>query len=56
MAAAAAHRTKTSVKGSAAGLSRKRRVSIWSLIVLATIIALVGSLTVFVKRQMLDNT
>jgi hypothetical protein len=56
MATAAAHPTKTSPKASAAGLSRKRRVAIWSLIVLATIIALVGSLTVFVNRQMLDNT
>jgi hypothetical protein len=31
-------------------------VAIWSLIVLATIIALVGSLTLWVNRQMLDNT
>jgi Short C-terminal domain len=57
MASAAAHPTKKSVDAKAsAGLSRKRRFAIWSLIVLATIIALVGSMTLFVKRQMLDNT
>jgi Short C-terminal domain len=58
MATEAAYHTKTSVKAapSVARLSRKRRIAIWSLIVLATIIALVGSLTLFAKRQMLDNT
>jgi hypothetical protein len=43
-------------KKSGAGLSRKRRIVIWSLIVVATVIALVGSLTLWVNRQMLDNT
>jgi hypothetical protein len=57
MASKAAHPTKKPARAkAAAGLSRKRRFAIWSLIVLATIIALVGSLTLFVKRQMLDNT
>jgi hypothetical protein len=37
-------------------LSRKRRIIIWALVILATIIALVAILTTWVKRQMLDNT
>jgi hypothetical protein len=37
-------------------LSRKRRIVIWTLVVLATVIALVAILTTWVKRQMLDNT
>jgi hypothetical protein len=37
-------------------LSRKRRIVIWTLVVLATILALVAILTTWVKRQMLDNT
>ncbi|MGZ4408502.1 MAG: hypothetical protein ACXVRZ_01040 [Gaiellaceae bacterium] len=57
MATVAAHPTKKPERATASvRLSRKRRFAIWSLIVLATIIALVGSLTLFVKRQMLDNT
>jgi len=40
----------------AAPLSRKRRIAIWTLLVLATILALVAILTTWVKRQMLDNT
>ena len=58
MATLAAHSTKkaTKAEASAAGLSRRRRIAIWSLIVVATVIALVGSLTLWVERQMLDNT
>jgi hypothetical protein len=54
----AAHSTTAPKKGeaSAVRLSRTRRIAIWSLIVLATIVALVGSLTLWVRRQMLDNT
>jgi hypothetical protein len=37
-------------------LSRKRRIVIWALVVLATILALVSILTTWVNRQMLDNT
>jgi hypothetical protein len=37
-------------------LSRKRRIGIWTLVVLATILTLVAILTTWVKRQMLDNT
>lgn len=37
-------------------LSRKRRIVIWTLVVLASLIALVAILTTWVKRQMLDNT
>jgi hypothetical protein len=36
-------------------LSRKRRILIWTLVVLATILALVSILTTWVNRQMLDN-
>jgi len=37
-------------------LSRTRRIVIWVLVVLGTIIALVAIMTTWVKRQMLDNT
>jgi hypothetical protein len=57
MASEAVPPTKEPARAKAsAGLSRKRRFAVWSLVVLATVIALVGSLTLFVKRQMLDNT
>src|SRR5256885_8760098 len=36
-------------------LSRKRRILIWTLVVLASIIAALGIMTTWVKRQMLDN-
>ena len=36
-------------------LSRRRRVGIWSLIVLASLIGLITILTVWVNRQLLDN-
>jgi hypothetical protein len=37
-------------------LSRKRRIVIWTLVVLASILALVSILTTWVNRQVLDNT
>ena len=37
-------------------LSRKRRIVVWTLVVLATILALVSILTTWVNRQMLDNS
>ena len=37
-------------------LTRKRRIVVWSLVVLASILALVSIMTMWVKRQMLDNT
>ena len=37
-------------------LSRKRRIVVWVLVVLATVLALVSILTTWVNRQMLDNT
>jgi hypothetical protein len=40
----------------AAPLSRKRRIVVWTLVVLATVLALVSILTTWTKRQMLDNT
>ena len=39
----------------AAPLSRKRRIVVWTLVVLASVLALVSILTVWVNRQMLDN-
>ncbi len=36
-------------------MSRKRRILVWTLLVLGTLIVLVGSLTVWVKRQALDT-
>jgi hypothetical protein len=39
-----------------APLSRKRRIVIWTLVVLASILALLSILTMWTKRQMLDNT
>ena len=38
-----------------ATLSRRRRILVWAMLVLATVIALVSILTLFVDRQMLDN-
>src|SRR6266568_2743185 len=40
----------------AAPLSRKRRIVIWTLVVLASVLALVSILTTWVNRQVLDNT
>jgi hypothetical protein len=40
----------------AAPLSRGRRIGIWTLVVLGTLIALIAIMTTWVKRQMLDNT
>ena len=40
----------------AAPLSRKRRIVIWALVVLASVLAVVSILTTWVNRQMLDNT
>src|SRR5690348_11181632 len=40
----------------AAPLSRKRRILVWALVVIASILAVVSIMTTWVKRQMLDNT
>jgi len=45
----------TTVKA-AAPLSRKRRILVWALVVIASILALVAIMTAWVKRQMLDDT
>ena len=37
-------------------LSRKRRILVWALVLLASVLALVSILTTWVNRQMLDNT
>ena len=36
-------------------LSRRRRVGVWSLVILASIIAVLSILTTWVNRQLLDN-
>jgi hypothetical protein len=41
---------------SAARMSKKRRIIVWTLVVLASVLALVSILTTWVNRQMLDNT
>jgi hypothetical protein len=45
-----------STANAAVPLSRKRRIAVWTLVVLATVLALVSILTTWVNRQMLDNT
>jgi uncharacterized membrane protein len=39
-----------------APLSKRRRIVVWTLVVLASVIALVSILTTWVNRQMLDNS
>jgi hypothetical protein len=39
-----------------AALSKRRRIAIWALIVLASVIALIAVLAVWTDRQMLDNS
>ena len=39
----------------AAPMTRGRRILVWTLVVLATVLALVSILTTWVNRQMLDN-
>src|SRR5579862_5720989 len=36
-------------------LSRRRRVGVWSLVILASLIGFLSILTTFVNRQLLDN-
>jgi hypothetical protein len=43
-------------KTTPAPLSRKRRILVWTLVVLASVLALVSILTTWVNRQMLDTT
>jgi hypothetical protein len=40
----------------AGSLSRGRRITVWLLVILASVLLLVAILTTWVKRQMLDNT
>jgi hypothetical protein len=46
----------TAPTATAGKLSRKRRIVVWTLVVLASLLAVVSILTTFVNRQMLDNT
>jgi Short C-terminal domain len=43
-------------KPAATGLSRGRRLTVWLLVILASLLLLVSIMTTWVKRQMLDNT
>jgi hypothetical protein len=45
----------TAARPAAAPLSKRRAIAVWTLIVLATLIAFVSSLTLWVKRQALDT-
>ena len=39
----------------AAPMTRRRKIAVWVLIVVSTVVLLIGSLTVFVKREVLDT-
>jgi hypothetical protein len=47
--------SQRSTSSAPASLSRRRRIVIWTLVVLASVIALIGTLTLWVKRQVLDD-
>lgn len=47
--------SQRSTSSAPASLSRRRRILIWTLVVLASVITLVATLTLWVDRQMLDN-
>jgi hypothetical protein len=47
--------SQRSTSSAPASLSRRRRILIWTLVVLASVIALVATLTLWVDRQMLDD-
>jgi hypothetical protein len=55
MAAASAQSAEEAVGADARTISRGRHLLVWVLIVVASVICLVGVMTVWVKRQMLDN-
>lgn len=54
--AASEPKKTNAVKPAAGSLSRGRRITIWVLVILASVLLLVSILTTWVKRQMLDNT
>jgi hypothetical protein len=47
--------SQRSTSSAPASLSRRRRIVIWTLVVLASVIALIGTVTLWVNRQMLDD-
>jgi hypothetical protein len=55
MSSAVAPSVTTTVVAKPAVMTRGRRLTVWTLIVVATLLALVSILTVWVNRQMLDN-
>ena len=48
-------RTQNRTVGEKHKLSRKRSIAVWALIVLASVIAVIMVMTLWVKRQVLDN-
>jgi hypothetical protein len=48
--------TLAGMASAAPAMSKKRRIVVWTLVVLASVVALVSILTTWVNRQMLDNT
>jgi hypothetical protein len=52
---ATAAQPATAPTGGGSALSRRRAIAVWSLVVLAALVLLVSSLTVWVKRQALDT-
>ena len=48
--------TLAGMASTAPAMSKKRRIVVWTLVVLASVLALVSILTTWVNRQMLDNT
>ena len=50
-----AARPKPTVRGEGTPLTRNRAIAVWALVVVATLLLLVSSLTIWVKRQALDT-
>lgn len=53
--ASAAQTPAAPTRAESAPLSRKRAIAVWALVILASILLLVSSLTIWVKRQALDT-
>jgi hypothetical protein len=49
------HAASAAALAPAAPLSRRRRIAVWTLLVLASVLAVVSILTTWVERQMLDD-
>ena len=53
--ASGAQASAAPIRGESAPLTRKRAIAVWTLVVVATILMLFASLTIWVKRQALDT-